>query len=226
MTQRLINENRKLPILQILVYPWLQLVNFSSPSYIRNRKTSCYAITSIKCILWYLGIGKITGEMEEAIAQSQHLLLIEDVNQRLKYLDCLSIDHIPDVYKKDGMYNDYAGLSTLAHLKLDERNILKRDKKFAKAALRLFDTEISPGLIDDEMLKKFPQTYFIICACDEFKDENLVFAERLRKKNVEVNIAFSEDGYHGMITDISDDYLNRNSVKLVDDLVDFIKIKV
>ena len=82
---------------------------------------------------------------------------------------------------------------------IHERNILKRDKKFAQVALKLFDKEISPALMDDETLKRLPEAYFIIAESDEFKDENFVFTERLKKNNLnKVTISYCEHGYHGM----------------------------
>ena len=197
------------------------MINFTSPSYMKNRKTEFYALNGIKCLLWYLGIRKITKNMIKTLEKSQHLLLIEDKNLREKYLDCLSTDLIPESYKN----NENDNLKKLANETLSEQSFLKRNKKFAQIAMKLFDKELSPALIDDEMIKKFPDTYFIICENDEFKDENFVFAERLRINNVNVTVSFCEEGYHGMITDITDGYLNTNSVKLVDDMVNYIKMK-
>ena len=53
--------------------------------------------------------------------------------------------------------------------------------------------------MDDETLKRLPEAYFIIAESDEFKDENFVFTERLKKNNLnKVTISYCEHGYHGM----------------------------
>jgi acetyl esterase/lipase len=225
VVQRLINENHKLPILQVLIYPWLQSIQFNSPSYVKNRKTSCFRIDGTRCILWSLGIRNITREMEDALKKGLHLLLIEDDNLRSKYMSYLNTNLMPDSYKNDEKYENLKPLLPSIE-NLSERNILKRDKNFAQVALKLFDKEISPALMDDDILKKLPESYFIIAESDEFKDENFVFTERLKNNNVNnVTISYCEHGYHGMITDISEGYLNTNSVKLVEEMVEFIKRK-
>lgn len=213
----------------MLIYPWLQHVNLQLPSYNKYRKKSCYALDGIRCILWYLGVYRINQQMYKAIKQNEHYTLIEDTDLRLKYASYLNVDLIPDEYKKNkNYYVNYKKLqdSSLMTAKLSDRSILKRNKEFALKALQLFDTSLSPALLDDEIIKKLPETYMIICECDEFKDENLIFAQRLRNNGVSISVSFCEDGYHGMITDISKGYLNRNSIKLVDDMVQFIKSKI
>jgi acetyl esterase/lipase len=43
----------------------------------------------------------------------------------------------------------------------------------------LFSPEISPGLADD--LKGLPDAYIIVGETDVLKDENLIYAERLKR---------------------------------------------
>jgi hypothetical protein len=65
--------------------------------------------------------------------------------------------------------------------KLDPNSELVKNKHFAQATLKLFNTEASPSFLDDSILQKFSETYMIICELDELKDENFIFSERLKK---------------------------------------------
>jgi acetyl esterase/lipase len=220
-----------LPILQVPIYPWLQNLDFKFPSQACNEKKDWSDVGDIKLILWYVGVKNVTKEMVEAVRHSQHLLLIDDVKLRLKYLNCIDFNLMPAQYKHGkGDYSkyisDHDGIIhslSLEKAKIDAESILKMDKTFSKAALQLFNVEISPGFLDDEIIKKFPETYILIVQNDELKDENFVFAERLKRNGVKIKVVFSQKGYHGII---SDSYKDDEALKLLNEMVEFIKSKV
>lgn len=58
-TQRLLAEKQQLPKLQILIYPWTQLVNLRLPSatkYLGTGILSSFSSSPSKFVAWYLGI--------------------------------------------------------------------------------------------------------------------------------------------------------------------------
>lgn len=59
ITQKLLLNKRKLPNLQILIYPRMQLINFRLPSSIKYANTGLVAslgINARKFNAWYLGL--------------------------------------------------------------------------------------------------------------------------------------------------------------------------
>lgn len=88
VTQRLLREKSKLPKLQILIYPWLQMFTFHLPSMMRYSNSGLLKATQVDLIhfvSWYLGIEKIMNkEIENNLLVNNHTLLIEDLNLRKK----------------------------------------------------------------------------------------------------------------------------------------------
>ena len=229
ITQRLAKENKRQPKLQVLIYPWMQQFDFSLPShqyYTKNKMFSFSGCTLIKLVLWYLGEMDVSKAMENSLSTNEHVLLIENQEVRKAYAECLDIDLIPEVYKSGKpYYNNCKKLKDcpLFNGKLSDKSVLIKDKRFANSVKKLFNDDVSPGLASDDLLKKLPKAYVIVCELDELKDENLIYAARLQKNGVETDIAFYEDAYHGVIGSISKEMYNTIAVKMVDDLVNYIQ---
>ena len=228
ITQRLAKDSRKMPKLQILIYPWMQHFDFTLPSYAFQKTSQMVSFggsSLVKLILWYLGEMDVSNAMENAVSSNEHVLLIEDVETRKKYADCLDSNMIPDIYKTGkSYYNNYTKFinSELITSKMSNQSIFKKNLIFANSVKSLFNEDVSPGLANDELLEKLPKAYVIVCEIDELKDEDIIYAERLRKNGVNVKIAFYENGFHGMITFIHKDLLNTTASIMVDNLIQYI----
>lgn len=199
VTQRLAEDNDILPEIQILIYPWVQIYSFLLPSdmYYSSRGFLTHLSKPIgRWLVWLLGITEnITEEMENSFIANNHTLLIEDENLRNKYQSYLDIDLIPEQYKKGKIYYDGYKSKKVQDLiypkKLDDSNILKKDKKLAELIkTRFFSKHASPALADESLLKKLPKAYFVVFEWDTLKDQSLIYAERLRLSGVPVKIAF------------------------------------
>ena len=56
ISQKLLAENKKMPKLQILIYPWMQMINSRLPSSLQYHGTGLMAsFTHAKYAAWYLG---------------------------------------------------------------------------------------------------------------------------------------------------------------------------
>ena len=55
ISQKLLAENKKMPKLQILIYPWLQMINSRLPSRIQYHDTGLMRLPLSKFASWYLG---------------------------------------------------------------------------------------------------------------------------------------------------------------------------
>jgi len=183
----------------------------------------------VKLILWALGEKNVSKELENCLRSNEHVLLIEDIEERKKYANYLNPDLIPNIYKTGkNYYNnvDKYKNSKLIEDKLRTNSILKKNQKIANIVKNLFNSDLSPGLVSDEVLKKLPKAYIVTVEFDELKDESIIYAERLRRCGVEVKVAYYEDGFHGIVTFVNNDSLNTVALQIVDDLINYIKKNV
>jgi acetyl esterase/lipase len=203
-TQRLLKEKRQLPKVQVLIYPWTQMVNSIMPSQVRYYKTGLignWNVTLSKLAMWYLGVDKVSDEIERVFLENHHFGLIEDANEHARIRACLDTSKIPEKYKPDPFYYDVEENAHLTELptKVPESSALKSDDgELAEVFRKLFDARISPLLADMSDLVGSPKTYFLILEWDPIKDEGLLYAERLKEAGVDVEIAFYEKAFHGI----------------------------
>jgi acetyl esterase/lipase len=224
VTQHLINKNSTvIPKLQVLVYPWLQMFSFVTHSSIHYHDKGIITHLSVgKIILSYLGYKNenLTSEREQVINSNDYSLLLDEQNRK-RFYSYLDPNLIPEKYKQNReYYNDkrHTEYFSTRPAKLDDSNILVKDENFANDVKKLFSPNISPCLVDDDYLKKLPNTYSIICEWDTLKDDNIMFAERLRKAGVKSEIAYYDTCYHAMVPVLDYDL----SKKILDDLLKYI----
>ena len=109
----------------------------------------------------------------------------------------MDVSLIPEAYRIGiDYYDNYNKLDDLVYPNKmidQETNI---DENFESLLKQLFNIDISPGLADDEILKKQPTTFMIISEQDTRKDEGLIYAQRLSNNGVEVDIALYDSVFH------------------------------
>lgn len=99
--------------------------------------------------------------------------------------------------------------------------MLEKDKNFQSLIYNLFNTNISPGLADDQQLRLQPKTYMIVSEYDSRKDEALIYAERMSRLGVWVDVAFYERGFHCTVFD--DSHTGRT---MRNDLVNYLRMNI
>lgn len=129
--------------------------------------------------MWYLGFTDFNIELEEAINKNEHILLIKNKELRQKYQKFFDINLIPERYRSRSYYENYKDIDYLQDL--DKSHILNTDEKSAKRIMEIFHENFSPSLIDDESLKDSPKSYIQVQEWDGLKDENLIYAHRLKQ---------------------------------------------
>lgn len=95
------------------------------------------------------------------------------------------------------------------------------EKNFQQLLYNLFNTNISPGLVDDQQLKMQPKTYMIVSEYDSRKDEALIYAERMSRQGVWVDVSFYERGFHTTI--LEDTPVGRI---MREDLINYLKMNI
>ena len=228
VTQRLMKEKLKQPKLQIFFYPWMQMANLDLPS--------CRLYSAIgygKCIIYYLGIdverGKITDKLCLPIEKNLQLTLLdekEDVkNKLLEYLD---VSKIPEEFISENersTYNKYIEQQSSMFLKAKKGNKHQLDGKNAETLLKVFSSEVSPGLADDELIKDLPNAFFAITEKDSLKDEAILYALRLKQNGNDVQIKYYKDAYHGEIYNLLP-VKNNAAYQIYQDVVKFIQEQI
>jgi acetyl esterase/lipase len=196
LTQQMLEEKLQLPKLQVLIYPWMQLWNFMMPSAQEYLRSSLFgSVISIqRVVTWYLGIEHLTGEVKNVLGANNHTALLPDLALKEKIKAYMDVDLIPAEYKEGrDYYQNYEALQAKMYPEeLEESSVLVRDASLASLVSKLHDPSISPLFADDSKLVGLPKTYMIVFEWDSLKDEDLLYAERLKKANVEVHVAFYE----------------------------------
>lgn len=220
MSRKLLEENNIKVYSQCLIYPPTQYINFSLPSAIKYGSLES-PFSRAKYLLWHLGFKKVDPKLEDILLRNLHVVILEDESLKTKYKNYLNANLIPIEYKQNNLY--YNGYENLEDNIIYPINISEDEKKLLidgkEKLLKVFDINISPGLADDDLLKMQPKTLMIVCENDVRKDESLIYGERLRRNGVAVKTIYYEKGFHGLITDRT----NQIAVDMRNKIIEFIK---
>jgi acetyl esterase/lipase len=226
VTQQLLKKKiTPMPKLEILIYPWVQKLNTKLPSLIRYENTDPLGYAGIglsKLSSWYLGITNVTSEIN-AIFRENHLFgLIENKLERERILSYFDLTRIPRVYKPDPSYYETYGKMEWPK-KVPEHSILRRELKLAEKFRNLLDTRVSPLLARTEDLIGLPKAYFIVLEWDTYKDDGLLYAQRLKDAGVEVEIGFYEKAFHGIVPMVRNQTGYQKARDMQRDLVEYLR---
>jgi acetyl esterase/lipase len=208
ISQYLVKMNKPKPSIQLLIYPWTQMLSFTHPSFTYYHEKDFIANSKYpigRYMSWLIGIkDDISEEMENIFISNNHTMLLNDKNLRKKYDSYLDINLIPEKYKNGKFYYEATrnekSFSIYPPYKLDDLNVLFKNKELAnKIKNQLLSEDSNPGLASSDILKQLPKTYFIIVEWDSLKDQGLIYAERLKLNGVSVKIAFYEEAFHGIV---------------------------
>ncbi|NXM03592.1 ADCL3 protein, partial [Tyrannus savana] len=160
---------------QVLIYPFLQALNFNLPSYQKNAFTAFLSRErTVQFILKYLNKDC---SLKEPILAGSHVP--ESVN--LKYRKWISPDLIPEVFKVGYEAPLPTSFSPRVHEQVPE----------------LFECWFSPLLAEDAVICHLPDTCIVTCGHDVLRDEGLLYKKRLEDNNVRVTWHHVEEGFHG-----------------------------
>ncbi len=174
---------------------------------------------------WYLGHSPVSEELDKILTSNLHTTLIEtDLREKLKSFT----DHkmIPEQYKAGKDYyknHELIDTESLFPERLESSSILNTDKNLRDSLRKLFSADLSPGLAEPEKLVGLPKALFISCEVDPIKDHGLIYAERLRKTGVEVQVNFYEDCFHGSVTMTDKDSGFKASRNILRELIYFLE---
>ncbi|XP_035692274.1 neutral cholesterol ester hydrolase 1-like [Branchiostoma floridae] len=157
---------------QALIYPVLQAINFTTPSYINHGHLN--TLTKDKMVsfwLWYL-------------------------NNDLSFQKVFEANNHTSVEIKKSQYAGYVDPEMVGVKKVKKGNLKFPDIPNIAAIL---DPRFAPLMADDADLKGLPPTYVMTCEYDVLRDDGVMYAKRLGKAGVKVNHDHYQHGFHGFL---------------------------
>jgi acetyl esterase/lipase len=170
--------------------------------------------------LWNLGIKGASDEMIEALNSNSHITLLKNQSLVKQTLNYMALVRISSKYK-DSSYNNYQ-----ISVPEKEPKIFKEKKKFAKQLLKVFNNRFSPAIVPTNELMVAPASYFIVCGTDGLKDEQLIYAERLKSVQRPVEIAYYKNAFHGIAPLVDSKWGFDVARAMLNDLVKYIEKNV
>ncbi|XP_009905131.2 arylacetamide deacetylase-like 4 [Dryobates pubescens] len=179
VAQALVNR-RDLPKLraQILIYPFLQCVDFDLPSYQQNKAVPI--LLKERTITFGLRYLNKDVRLVETMDRWSHIP--EDL--RLKYKKWVSADHIPQEFKARG----YQPSPTLPLA-----------EELAEILRPLLNPVFSPLLAEDSVIAQLPETFILTCEYDVLRDDGLLYKKRLEDHGIKVTWCHLQEGFHGTL---------------------------
>ncbi|NXS31672.1 ADCL4 protein, partial [Pomatostomus ruficeps] len=160
---------------QVLIYPFLQALNFNLPSHQKNAAIAFLSRErTVHFILKYLNKDC---SLKEPILAGSHVP--ESMNSKCR--KWINPDLLPEVFKLS--YKPPAPGLFLPHVHEEVQE--------------LFEPWFSPLLAEDAAVCGLPDTCIVTCEHDVLRDEGLLYKKRLEDNNVRVTWHHEEKGFHG-----------------------------
>ncbi|XP_053226088.1 arylacetamide deacetylase-like 4 [Podarcis raffonei] len=164
---------------QVLIYPFLQAMDFNLPSYLQNQSVlPLFRKRGIKLALTYL-TGKTMNV--DGILKGAHV----PPDLREKYQKWISADNIPEEFKARG----YVPVAPAPFSK----ELYEQVKRGAEAMF-------APLHAEDDIIRQLPETFILTCEYDFLRDDGLLYKKRLEDHGVPVTWYHVQDGFHGIMT--------------------------
>ncbi|XP_063001318.1 arylacetamide deacetylase-like 3 [Elgaria multicarinata webbii] len=162
---------------QVLLYPFLQAVDFNLPSYQQNHSVPI----AFKKRIVQFGLLYFTGRNVNA----DEIMLSAHVPEelRVKYRKWVSADIIPEEFKVRGYVPPVLAPCI---------------KEFYEKGKQVFEPMFSPLLAEDTVICQLPDTFILTCEYDVLRDDGLLYKKRLEDNGVPVTWHHVKDGFHSI----------------------------
>ncbi|KAG9260314.1 arylacetamide deacetylase-like 4 isoform X2, partial [Astyanax mexicanus] len=168
------------PLALVLIYPALQMADFTLPSYLQNQSVPLlYRDKAAYYFLQYLN-----GDMSVC----QEVLAGRHVPAELKahYSKWLDPANLPPEFRERSYQKPEADT---AH-----------DGEVYHVSKDGLQSEFSPLLAEDDVLRLTPSTFILTCEYDVLRDDGILFHKRLKDLGVDVTWHHVSDGFHGIVS--------------------------
>nr|XP_060614775.1 arylacetamide deacetylase-like 4 [Anolis sagrei ordinatus] len=163
---------------QVLLYPFLQVLDFNLPSYQQNHSVPpLFKKRAIR-----LGIIYLTGENVDVDGFMRNAHVPPD--EWVKYRKWINPDYIPEEFKAQG----YVPMEPAPF----SQDLYEQCKEAGNIMF-------SPLMAEDDMIRQLPETFLITCEHDILRDDGLLYKKRLEDNGVPVTWHHIKDGFHGFM---------------------------
>ncbi|XP_059572466.1 arylacetamide deacetylase-like 4 isoform X1 [Alligator mississippiensis] len=163
---------------QMVIYPFLQAVDFNLPSYQQNHTMPpLLRKWTIHLGLRYLNIDV---SVVDGILKGIHIR--EDLRE--KYSKWLSPDNIQNEFKIRGY---------------EPPKLYPCVEEYCIKAQAFLTPTFSPLLAEDDVIRQLPETFILTCEYDVLRDDGLLYKKRLEDNGVQVTWCHLKDGFHGVV---------------------------
>ncbi|XP_007230657.3 arylacetamide deacetylase-like 4 isoform X1 [Astyanax mexicanus] len=193
------------PLALVLIYPALQMADFTLPSYLQNQSVPLlYRDKAAYYILQYLN-----GDMSVC----QEVLAGRHVPAELKahYSKWLDPANLPPEFRERSYQKP-------------EQVVTTPDTEVYQIIKDGLQPEFSPLLAEDEDLRLTPSTFILTCEYDVLRDDGILFQKRLKDLGVDVTWHHVSDCFHGALSFFNNSILNFSAGdKAMGNIVNYIK---
>ncbi|XP_063001319.1 arylacetamide deacetylase-like 3 [Elgaria multicarinata webbii] len=162
---------------QVLLYPFLQAVDFNLPSYQQSHSIPL----SFQKRIVRLGLLYLTGRNVKVDEFIRGAHVPEEL--RVKYRKWVSADIIPEEFKVRGYVPPVLAPFSKEHYEVGKQ---------------AFEPMFSPLLAEDAVIRQLPATFILTCEYDVLRDDGLLYKKRLEDNGVPVTWHHVKDGFHGI----------------------------
>ncbi|XP_058017190.1 arylacetamide deacetylase-like 3 [Ahaetulla prasina] len=204
---QLLVDRRDLPKIhaQALIYPGLQAMDLSLPSYQQNCRSPLLwrKLVAYFCCRY---LNKSTSFINDFLKSSH----VPKATQ-LKYQKWVNANNIPERFKVRGYTEQDHSFSNFNPQLYEEMK-------------EILSETFSPLLAEDAVVCQLPQTFLLTCEFDVLRDDGLLYMKRLMDNGVPVTWSHVENGMHGIMPLFGYGILSFPSAKrVVHDVTDFIR---
>ena len=191
------------PAAQVLLYPWLQALDFHLPSYHQNNQYFVTRKGIAFCTVIYCNVSqKLISYMEE----NAHI----SSNTFEKFGDMISHSFLP----RDMVADDYK-----PHRSKVPDAVLSKELEECVTNPYNF-----PLMHDD--LADLPPAFILTEECDVLRDEGVIYAKRLRSFDVNVTLINDLKGFHCMFNFMTESLVDKHAHHMTDEIIEFIKTAI
>jgi len=178
------------PVMQVLIYPSVQMVNFDLDSFKMrgvdgNPLMPTWLLYSFLMSYWGL---ETESHLRDLLDENRHVdVTNKDIADKLKWVK----NH----------YLEKNANKAMKPVKTESEEIKLFQSKVSKLVL---DPRMCPLMETDINLSKLPRTHVLVCGYDQLKDDGFIVVEKLRSLGVNTTLQYLPRSLHGSLNIGSD----------------------
>ena len=217
------------PAAQVLLYPWLQALDFHLPSYQQNNQYLVTRRAIAFCTVIYCNVSqKLILDMEENAHISSNTFekfgemiapvanvfcwLYPTLNKIYLILSYLILSH--SFLPSDMVGDDYK-----PHRSKVPDAVLSKELEEC-----VTDPYNFPLMHDD--LSDLPPAFILTEEFDVLRDEGVIYAKRLQSFDVNVTLINDLKGFHSMFNFMTESLVHKHAHHMTDEIIEFIKTAI